>query len=57
MKKGLAGSIHEKDAAIPEMLATAAITGTMQHKEDAIAATTPAPIKDLFELLFMLLWF
>ena len=51
IKNGLAGSSHENEAAIPDTLATAAITGTMQHREEAIAAKTPAPINDLFGFL------
>ena len=57
MRYGRAGSNQDAEAAIPETLATAAITGTMQHKEDAMAARTPAPINLLFDFVLMRLWF
>jgi hypothetical protein len=44
IKYGLAGSIHEKFAAMLLLPASKAITGVMQQSEAAIADNTPAPI-------------
>ena len=43
IKYGLAGSIHEKFAAMLLLPASNAITGVIQQSEAAIAANNPAP--------------
>src|SRR5690606_30083845 len=51
IKYGRKGSIHEKAVAIPLVPAIKARTGAIQHKEAAIAVTTPP--KAILFVLFL----